>query len=113
LSQAVLGNQNGFNSFFSDELNRPRIEQQLEKKLKLENDNFQKHGNHLIYTKTFTLEEIQQDSFDIPHPNGKINVKFPKTTDTSKPMRVKDKGFKIEGQQGDLLINQFLKFTRN
>ena len=79
----------------------------------VQNDNFEKHGNHLVYTKTFSRDEIQKDSFDIPHPSGKINVKFPKVTDTSKPLRVKDKGFKIDGQQGDLLVNQFLKFTRN
>lgn len=76
-------------------------------------EEFDKVGNNLIYNKFFTLEEIQEDSFDIPHPSGKLNVKFPKTIDTSLPMRLKGKGFNSDGYKGDLLVNQFLKFNKN
>lgn len=76
-------------------------------------ENFEKIGPNLIYNKFFTLDEIQKDSFDIPHPGGKLNVKFPNSIDTSVPMRIKGKGFSIDGYKGDLLINQFLKFSKN
>lgn len=76
-------------------------------------ENFEKVGHNLVYNKFFTLDEIQKDSFDIPHPGGKLNVKFPNNIDTSVPMRIKGKGFSIDGYKGDLLINQFLKFSKN
>jgi len=79
----------------------------------VDTENFQKVGNNLVYNKFFTLDEIQKDSFDISHPGGKLNIKFPNTMDTSTPMRVKGKGFNIDGYRGDLLINQFLRFNRS
>ena len=36
-----------------------------------------------------------------------------KNIDTSKPLRVKGKGYIIDGIKGDLLINQFLKYSRD
>jgi hypothetical protein len=41
-----------------------------------------------------------------------MNLKLPKKIDTSKPLRVKGKGFKLE-TIGDLIINQFVKFDRD
>lgn len=75
--------------------------------------NFQKVGNNLVYNKFFSLDEIQKESFDVTHPSGRLNIKFPNTIDTSTPMRVKGKGFNTDGYKGDLLINQILKFDRN
>jgi molecular chaperone DnaJ len=75
-------------------------------------NNFEKYGNHLIYNAYFTLQDLQKESFEIPHPTGSMTIKFPKNIDTSKPLRVKGKGFKIENG-GDLMINQFLKYERS
>ena len=76
-------------------------------------ENFQKDGRNLIYNKFFTIKDLENDSFEIPHPGGRLNIKFPKNMDTSLPMRVKGKGFNIDGFTGDLLVNQFLKYERN
>jgi molecular chaperone DnaJ len=75
-------------------------------------DNFEKIDNHLIYHAYFTLDDLQKDSFIIPHPEGQLTVKFPNKFDTSKPLRVKSKGFKLN-QTGDLMINQYVKYDRN
>jgi molecular chaperone DnaJ len=75
-------------------------------------NNFEKFGNHLVYNCYFTLKDLEKDSFEIPHPDGSMTIKFPKNIDTSKPLRVKGKGFRIENG-GDLMINQFLRYERN
>ena len=80
----------------------------------MKNDgNFEKFANNLIYNKYFTIEDFNNDNFDIPHPVGSIKISFPKNIDTSKPLRVKGKGYIVDGVKGDLLINQFLKYTKN
>jgi molecular chaperone DnaJ len=76
-------------------------------------DNYEKFINNLVYNKYFTLEDMNNDSFDVPHPDGTIKITFPKNVDTSKPLRVKGKGYTIDGVRGDLLINQYLKYTKN
>ena len=91
------------NGVYGDLILRIKIEEQ---------NNFQKVGNALLYNAFFDLDDIQKDSFEIPHPDGALSVKFPKKMDTSKPLRVKGKGFKLE-TVGDLVINQFLKFHRD
>lgn len=73
---------------------------------------FEKYGNTLIYNLFLSLDEFKKDSFTIPHPEGSLTIKFPKVIDTSKPLRVKGKGFK--GQViGDMIINQYLKFHKD
>lgn len=73
--------------------------------------NFEKVGPHLVYNAYFNLEDIKKDSFEIPHPDGAIKLKFPKLFDSSKPLRVKSKGYSSD-IKGDLLINQHIKFER-
>lgn len=72
-------------------------------------NNFDKINNDLVYNHYFDIESIKNDSFIIPHPNGELSVKLPETIDTSKPLRVKSKGF----NNGDLYVNLYVKFTRN
>lgn len=91
------------NGTYGDLILRVNVEKQ---------DNFEKIGNHLIYNAFFDFEDIQKDSFEIPHPDGSITVKFPKQFDTSKPLRVKGKGFKTD-LIGDLMVNQFVKFYKD
>lgn len=75
-------------------------------------DNFEKYGNHLIYNVYFDLDDLKKDSFEIPHPDGNLTIKFPNQIDTSKPLRVKGKGFKTD-TIGDMMVNQFVKFYRD
>ena len=75
-------------------------------------DNFEKFGNNLIYNSFLSLDDMQKESFTIPHPDGDMNIKFPKKIDTSIPLRVKGKGYKTD-VVGDLIINQYLKYDRD
>jgi DnaJ-class molecular chaperone len=52
-----------------------------------------------------------EESISIPHPDGAMLVKLPETFDSSKPLRVKNKGFKVEGI-GDFIINLNVRFKR-
>ena len=90
------------NGIFGDLILRVQVEKEK---------NFEKFGNHLVYNIYFTPQDLQNESFEIPHPEGSMTIKFPKDIDTSKPLRVKGKGFKIENG-GDLMINQYLKYSR-
>jgi molecular chaperone DnaJ len=76
----------------------------------LPQDNFDKSGDDLIYNAYFDLNSLNKDSLDVPHPQGNLSIKLPKTFDTSKPLRVKSKGFY---NRGDLFIKLFVKFDRN
>jgi len=91
------------NGIFGDLLVRIKIQKQ---------DNFEKLGNHLIYNVYFDLDDLKKDSFEIPHPDGNLTVKFPNQFDTSKPLRVKGKGFKME-TIGDMMVNQYVKYYRD
>ena len=83
-------------------------------KISLTNENgFEKIGEHLIYNKFFNLEDLKKGNFIIPHPDGDISVNFPKHMDTSKPLRIKSKGFRLQNVIGDLLIRTYLKYDRD
>jgi molecular chaperone DnaJ len=75
-----------------------------------END-FEKAGNDLVYNMYFNLDDLNKDSFTIPHPDGPIEIKVPTEFDTSKPLRVKSKGFNTNGV-GDLFIKLFVRFKK-
>lgn len=74
-------------------------------------NNFEKRENDLVYHAYLDLEQIQKDNLEIPHPAGVLSVKLPKEIDTSKPLRIKSKGYKLDGY-GDLIIYLNVKFTR-
>jgi molecular chaperone DnaJ len=75
-------------------------------------DNFDKIGNHLVYNAFLTLDDLVSGNLNVPHPDGELSIKMPKKVDTSVPLRVKSKGFRLE-TVGDLMINQFVKFERD
>lgn len=77
-------------------------------------NNFDKINNDLLYNAFFNLEDLKKDTYDIPHPSGTIQVKLPKEFDTTKPLRIKSKGFRddVNGVKGDLIINLNVKFTK-
>jgi molecular chaperone DnaJ len=74
-------------------------------------ENFEKMGNDLIYNAYLNLDDLSKNSVAVPHPDGEMRVNFPLEFDTSKPLRVKSKGFRNAGQ-GDLYVKLFVKFKR-
>jgi molecular chaperone DnaJ len=75
-------------------------------------DGFSKIGTHLVYDAFMTLEDLISGNFTIPHPDGELSIKLPKNMDTSIPLRVKSKGFRLESV-GDLIVNQYVKYKRD
>jgi molecular chaperone DnaJ len=75
-------------------------------------DGFSKVNNHLVYDAFMTIEDLTNGNVNIPHPDGVLNIKLPKNIDTSIPLRVKSKGFKLDSV-GDLIVNQFVKYKRD
>ena len=71
-------------------------------------DGFEKLNNDLIYNLVLDLNGIQQDKFSIPHPDGELIVQAPKTIDTSKPLRLRGKGY----FNGDMYLKLILKYDR-
>lgn len=66
---------------------------------------YEKMGRDLIYTKTMTpLEFLLDVTISIPHPNGDLNVVKPKIIDTEKPLRLRGKGYNIQGSVGDMFV---------
>ena len=72
-------------------------------------NNFEKSMDDLIYNAYFNLNTLKDDSVNVPHPSGNISIKLPSEFDTSKPLRVKSKGY---GGIGDLYIKLFVKFKK-
>ena len=72
-------------------------------------NNFEKSLDDLIYNAYFDLDSLKQDNVKVPHPLGEISIKLPQEFDTSKPLRVKSKGY---NGKGDLYIKLFVKFKR-
>jgi molecular chaperone DnaJ len=74
-------------------------------------DSFEKVNNDLIYNYQMSLGDFNKDMIDIPHPSGNLNIKLPEEIDTTKPLRVKGKGFRSEGI-GDFYVNMYVKHKR-
>jgi molecular chaperone DnaJ len=72
--------------------------------------NFEKMGDDLIYNQYFTKEELDNSHIEVPHPLGAISITMPNLFDTSKPLRVKGRGY---NGVGDMFVKQHVKFTRN
>ena len=71
-------------------------------------DGFEKMNNDLIYNLFLNLQEIQDDKFTIPHPNGELVINAFPIFDSSKPLRLKGKGF----NDGDMYVKLNVKFNR-
>jgi molecular chaperone DnaJ len=71
-------------------------------------DNYEKINHDLVYNLTLNLEEIQKEKFLIPHPDGDLSMEAPKVFDTSKPLRLKGKGY----FGGDMYVKLNVKFER-
>jgi molecular chaperone DnaJ len=74
----------------------------------LPDESWQKMGNDLVYKVFLDYEDLKRPNYLIPHFHGELSVTAPKIFDTSKPLRVRGKGF----NNGDLYINLFVRFDR-
>lgn len=72
-------------------------------------DGFEKINNDLVYTLFLDLEGLKNEKYKIPHPDGELSVPAPKSFDTSKPLRLRGKGF----SGGDMYVKLQVKFERN
>jgi len=76
----------------------------------VEQNGFEKNGSDLVYNYTMTIKDINNESISVPYPTGDIIINLPREIDTSKPLRVKGKGFVNEN--GDFYIKLNFKHTR-
>jgi DnaJ-class molecular chaperone len=75
------------------------------------NDDWEKIGDDFFYTNYITYDELLNDVCQVPHPDGALSVKYPEEFDSSKPMRVRGKGFRRE-RIGDMYVKNIVKFKR-
>jgi DnaJ-class molecular chaperone len=71
-------------------------------------DGFEKFNNDLIYNLFFNLEDLKKDKYNIPHPDGELRIDSPKIFDSSKPLRLRGKGY----NGGDMYLKLNVKFER-
>jgi molecular chaperone DnaJ len=71
-------------------------------------DGYEKLNDDLIYNLYLNLEELKQDKYVIPHPNGELSINAPKVFDTSRPLRLRNKGY----NNGDMYVKLNVKFER-
>jgi molecular chaperone DnaJ len=71
-------------------------------------DGFEKFNNDLIYNLFFNLEDLKKDKYNIPHPDGELRIDSPKIFDTSKPLRLRGKGY----NGGDMYLKLHVKFEK-
>ena len=71
-------------------------------------DGFEKMENDLIYNLEMNLEGVKKDKFNVPHPAGELKIDAPKIIDTSRPLRLRGKGY----NGGDMYVKLILKFDR-
>lgn len=72
-------------------------------------DGFEKINDDLVYNLYLTKEDLESDKYSIPHPDGELSVSAPKTFDTSKPLRIRGRGYK----NGDMYVKLNVKFQRS
>jgi molecular chaperone DnaJ len=78
--------------------------------IEIENkDGYEKINNDLIYNLFLDYTQIKNPTYIIPHPNGNLNMSAPKIFDSSKPLRLKGKGY----NGGDMYVKLHVKFERN
>ncbi len=90
-----------YNGVFGDTILKINIQPQ---------SGFEKNGGDLVYNYYLTMDDINKDSITVPYPTGELSVQLPKEIDTSKPLRIRGKGFKSEN--GDFYINLNFRHTR-
>ena len=74
----------------------------------IDSNGFSKVGNYLVYTHFLNDSQICDDKYIVPHPNGDLSIRALDVFDTSKPLRIKDKGYPV----GDFYVKMEVKFKR-
>ena len=74
----------------------------------VEKDGYEKMNNDLIYNLFLDLNEVNDDRLRVPHPDGELMLSQPKIFDTSKPLRLKGKGY----NGGDMYVKLNVRFER-
>lgn len=69
---------------------------------------FEKLNNDLVYNLFLNYEELKKEIYVIPHPHGDLNVNAPVHFDTSRPLRLRGKGY----NGGDMYVRLNVKFER-
>ena len=72
----------------------------------IDSDGFSKVGNDLVYTHFLNNHQISDEKYIVPHPNGDLSIRALDVFDTSKPLRIKDKGY----PGGDFYVKLEVKF---
>lgn len=73
---------------------------------------WEKMGDDLVYHNIVDYQGLMAESFEVPHPAGKISIKYPDQFDTSSPLRIKGKGYK-KSRVGDMYVKNFVKFKKS
>jgi len=74
-----------------------------------QNGEFQKIGNDLIYNLFLDLKNLEDEFYHIPHPDGELKIQSPNDFDTTKPLRLKNKGF----IGGDMYVKLNVRFQKS
>lgn len=72
-------------------------------------DGFEKIGNDLIYNAFLDIEDLKKDNLIVKHPTSDLKIDIPVEFDSSKPLRLKGKGYK----GGDMYVKLNVKFDRS
>ena len=72
------------------------------------NEFWEKFNNDLIYNLTLGYDDLKKEKYLVPHPDGEINISAPLKFDTSRPLRVRGKGY----GGGDMYVKLHVKFDR-
>jgi molecular chaperone DnaJ len=72
-------------------------------------DSFEKINNDLIYNLFLGYDDLKKDKYSVPHPDGELNLSSPKQFDTSKPLRLKGKGYR----GGDMYVKINVRFEKD
>jgi molecular chaperone DnaJ len=71
-------------------------------------DGYEKMNDDLIYNLYLNLEETQQEKYVIPHPDGSLSMEAPRMFDSSRPLRLRGKGY----NGGDMYVKLNVRFER-
>jgi molecular chaperone DnaJ len=72
-------------------------------------DGYEKIGNDLILNYYMDIDELKNDSIVIKHPSSDLKMDIPIDFDSSKPLRLKGKGY----SGGDMYVRLHVKFDRS
>jgi molecular chaperone DnaJ len=72
-------------------------------------DGYEKIGNDLILNYYMDIDELKNDSIVIKHPSSDLKMDIPIDFDSSKPLRLKGKGY----NGGDMYVRLHVMFDRS